>query len=265
MTIIDILREQLHACEQNIPHALVTIAAADGKTTRTEGKMLVFEDGAPIGSVGGGAVEQLILCDARQAIRSGTGGLRSYDLNTQAAEAGVMCGGSLTVLIEVYHTRPTLVMCGGGHVGAAVMPLARTVGFEVILVDSRPPETMLPEALHAADRFVRVTDYEAGLRELDVGPGAYYVIAGPNHDSDGSALAGALTKGAAYIGMIGGAKKINAINARLLEKNFTQQELAAVHTPIGLDIGGERPEEIAISIMAEILMVRNHKPRPANL
>lgn len=265
MTQMDILREQLRAFEQNIRHAVVTIAASDNKTTRTQGKMLVFENAAPIGSVGGGTVERLVLHDALESIRLGSGGLRSYDLNSQAADAGMVCGGALTVLIEVYGTRPTLVMCGAGHVGAAVMPLARTVGFEVILVDSRSPDAMLPGAFHAADRFVQVTDYEAGLRELDVAPGAYYVIAGPNHDSDGAALAGALTKNAAYVGMIGGPKKISAINARLLEKGFTQRELDAVHTPIGLDIGGERPEEIAISVMAEIIMVRNGKPRPAGL
>ena len=264
MTQIEILRKQLHACEQNIRHAIVTIAASDANTTRTQGKMLVFENTA-VGSIGGGAVERFVLHDAREAMRSGTGGLRRYDLNSKAADVGAVCGGALTVLIEVYDVRPTLVMCGAGHIGAAVMPLARTIGFEVILVDTRSPENILPGALNAADRFVMVTDYEAGLRESDIVPGAYYVIAGPNHDSDGAALAGALTKNAAYIGMIGSARKIDAISARLIEKGVTQQELDSVHAPIGLDIGGEQPEEIAVSIMAEILMVRNHKPRPVGL
>lgn len=263
MDFLDILRRQLRACEENAPHAVVTIVDGDG-TTRTRGKMLVFADGRCVGTIGGGAVEQLAVRDAREALCTGAGGLYAYDLNTEAAARGLACGGALRVFIEVFCGRPTLVMCGGGHVGMAVMPLARSVGFQVVLVDSRPAET-IADAVALADRFVPVADFEAGLRGLDAAPGSYYVIAGPNHDCDGAALAAALDKDAAYVGMIGGARKIDAIYAALREKEVPQQALDRVHAPIGLDVAGERPEEIAVAIMAEVLMVRNKKPRPAGL
>lgn len=263
MVFIDMIRRQLRACEENTPHAVVTIAGSDG-TARTEGKMLVFEDGPSVGTIGGGAVEQLALRDAREAIHTGAGGLYAYNLNTEAAARGLACGGALRVLIEVFCARPALVMCGGGHVGRAVMPLARSVGFQTVLVDNRPAEA-LSDAIALADRFVPVNDFEAGLRGLDAAPGSYYVIAGPSHNCDGAALAAALDKDAAYIGMIGSARKIDAIYSMLRQKGVPQQALERVHAPIGLDIAGQRPEEIAVAIVAELLMIRNGKPRPAGL
>ena len=263
MEEIELVRAQLKAHEENRPYALVTIARTDGSTTRTQGKMLVCEEGPVLGSVGGGAVETLAVRDARAALKSGRGGLRDYDLNTGAARTGAACGGAMTVLIEVFGVRPTLIMSGAGHVGAAVLALAGTVGFHTVLVDSRPRES-IENVVALADEFVHVTDFETGLRELDIAPGGYYVLAGPNHDCDGAALAGALTKAGAYVGMIGGPPKIAAIFQRLRERGVEQSALDGVYTPIGLDIGGERPEEIAISILAQVLMVRNGKtvPRP---
>lgn len=260
----EIVREELRAYGENESYALVTIAETDGKTTRRNGKMMVLESGKTIGSIGGGALEMLAVRDAKEAMRSGNVGLREYDLGGHAAETGQACGGKMTVLIEVFGCRPTLVMSGAGHIGKAVIPIAKSVGFRVILVDTRPEE-MIAETINKADQFVAVRDYEEGIAKLPVEPGAYFVLAGPNHDCDRAALAGALKKQAAYVGMIGGKKKIQAIFERLRADGFTQEELDFVHTPIGLDISSERPEEIAIAIMAEILMVRNGKKRPAGV
>lgn len=264
MEHIEIVKEQLRAYEENLCYALVTIIKTDGKTTRTHGKMIVYENEKVFGTIGGGAIERLAVRDAAEAIRTGNGGVRSYDMNTNAAANGLACGGSMEVLIEVCGNRPTLVLCGAGHVGAALMPLARSVGFRIILLDSRGEE-FVGDKLSMADQFVPVKDYETALKELDVPEGAYFVIAGPNHDCDGSALAGALTKSGAYVGMIGGPMKIRSIFARLTEKGFTQEELDSVYTPIGLDVSSEVPEEIAVSILAEILMVKNGKVRPNGL
>ncbi|MBR5283703.1 MAG: XdhC family protein [Clostridia bacterium] len=264
MKYYDILQAQLKAHRDNLSYAIVTIADTDGGTTRTEGKMLVFENGDTLGTVGGGAVELLAIRDAKAALTTGMGGLRSYDLNNESAAAGSHCGGAMQVLIEVIGKRPTLVMCGAGHVGMALMPLARTVGFQVILVDSRP-ENLIADAIAMADRFVPVQDHEKDIAALDIGPGAYYVIAGPNHDIDGAQLAGALVKDGAYVGMMGGPPKINSIFAKLRAKGFSQEILETVYTPIGLNISNERPEEIAISILSEMLMVKNGKDRPAGV
>lgn len=263
MENMKLLQAQMRAYEENIPYAMVTIVSASG-STRSKGKMLVYESGDVLGSVGGGAIEQLAIRDAKAAIASGEGGLRAYELDNQAAKDGVICSGSMQVLIEPYGVRPTLVLCGAGHVNMAVMPVAKNLGFRIILVDNRP-ESLIANAIAMADQFVPVTNFEEGIKVLDVAPGAYYVLAGPNHASDGSALAGVLTKNGKYVGMIGGAPKIKSIFSKLKDRGYTQEQLDAVHTPIGLDISNERPEEIAISIMAEILMVKNGKPRPTNI
>lgn len=263
MKYMDILQAQLKAHNENRSFAIVTIAEAVS-STRTTGKMLVFENGETFGTVGGGSIEMLAIRDAKEALTTGIGGLRSYDLNNAGAQTGAHCGGTMQVLIEVVGKRPTLVMCGAGHVGMALMPLAKTVGFEVVLVDARPRE-LIANAIAMADRFVPVKDHEEDIRNMEIAPGAYYVVAGPNHATDGAQMAGVLTKQGAYVGMIGGAPKINGIFKRLLEKGFTQEQLDQVYTPIGLDVSNERPEEIAISILAEILMVKNGKGRPANV
>ena len=263
MQNMKILRAQLCAYEENIPYAMVTIVESEG-ATRSKGKMMVYESGEVLGSVGGGTIEQLAIRDARAAIASGVGGLRSYDLNTQAAKDGHACSGAMQVLIEPYGTRSTLVLSGAGHVNKAVLPIAKGLGFRTILVDNRPEE-LIADAIALADKFVPVTNFEEGLKALDVADGAYYVLAGPNHECDGSALAGALTKNGKYVGMIGGPPKIKNIFAKLKDRGFTQEQLDFVHTPIGLDISSERPEEIAISIMAEVLMVKNDKGRPAHI
>lgn len=264
MKYLDILQAELRAHEQNQSYAIVTIADTAGNTTRKHGKMLVFENGETMGTVGGGSMEMLAIRDAKEAISTGIGGLRSYDMDNAAAHAGAHCGGTMQVLIEVIGKRPTLVMCGAGHVGVALMPVAKTVGFEVILVDSRPTD-IIANAISLADKFYPVKDHEEDIKNLPIAPGAYYVVAGPNHDTDGKQLAGVLTKQGAYVGMIGGAPKIKGIFKRLLEKGYTQEQLDKVYTPVGLDVSNERPEEIAISILAEILMVKNGKGRPANV
>ena len=264
MNYLDILQAQLRAHEKNQGYAVVTIAETLGKSTRTSGKMLVFETGETFGTVGGGSVELLAIRDAKEAIVTGIGGLRTYDLNNAAAQAGAHCGGAMQVLIEVVGKRPTLVMCGAGHVGMALIPVAKTVGFRVILVDARPAN-VIADAIAMADQFIPVKNHEEDIKNLDIAPGAFYVVAGPNHATDGAQLAGVLTKQAAYVGMIGGPPKIKGIFKTLLEKGFTQEQLDKVYTPIGLDVGNERPEEIAISILSEILMVKNGKGRPAGV
>ena len=264
MKYLDMLQAQIRAHENNQSFAVVTIAETMGKSTRTSGKMLVFENGETLGTVGGGSIEMLVIRDAKEALASGIGGLRSYDLNNEGAQTGHHCGGAMQVLIEVFGKRPTLVMCGAGHVGVALMPVAKSVGFEVILVDSRPQE-LIANAISLADKFYPVKDHEEDIKNLPIAPGAYYVVAGPNHATDGAQMAGVLAKQGAYVGMIGGAPKINGIFKRLLEKGYTQEQLDKVYTPVGLDVSDERPEEIAISIMAEILMVKNGKGRPANV
>lgn len=255
MNAIEIVKEQIRAYEEGKSCAVVTIVESDGSTPRRNGKMIVYADGSTKGTVGGGAVELLAIRDAGECLRRGENLSKTYDLNSPSSETGMTCGGCMTVLIEVFAARPLLVVCGAGHVGGAVLHLASFVGFDTLLIDDRE-EGVIADKIALADRFVRVKNFEEEVDAMEVMPGAYCLIATHGHSFDGEALAGILTKDAKYIGMIGSSKKIDALFARMKEKGFTQEQLERVYTPVGLDLGGETPEEIAVAVIAEILTVK---------
>ncbi len=261
----DLLLEQLQAQKDRKNYAVVTIVDASGSTPRTSGKMLVYENGFSSGTVGGGAHEQMAKRDAVDCLRTGTNALKHYEITSTAAQAGQVCTGSITVFIEVYRTAPLLVVCGGGHVGRNLIPMAKQAGFDVLLVDTRAPE-LIPESVAMADRFERVPDFETGLHALDLDPAAYYVLCSYSHATDSAALSAVLDKPHAYVGMVGSRAKAASIFAQMREKGHTDTDLAPVHTPIGLDLGGETPAEVAVSILAELIALRHNKrdnfPRP---
>lgn len=256
MNAIDVVKEQISAYEKGIAHAVVTIVHSDGSTPRTNGKMLVLSNGATKGTIGGGAVERQAITDALQCIREGSSKFRAYDMTSPLADTGMVCGGKISVMIEAFTVRPLLVMCGAGHVGEAVVQLASFVGFDTMLIDNRD-EALIEEKIAKADTYVKVNDFEEDIKTMNIAPGAHFVIATYGHTHDGEALAAALTKKAAYVGMIGSSRKIELLFNELRRKGIEQKDLEGVFTPIGLDIGGETPEEIALSIVAEILMVKN--------
>ena len=253
----DLLLEQLEARKQRKEYAVVTIVDAKGSTPRTEGKMLVYADGGSIGTIGGGVAELRAKKDAVEAIRSGKSKLMHYEVVPQGAKSGMVCGGELQVFIEIPHVKPLLAVCGGGHVGTCVLRAAKLTGFELWLFDDRPAETVA-EAAALADRFFPVgSDIYAGIAAQTVSPGAFFVICGHGHAQDGEALRAALEKKAAYVGMLGSRRKIAAIFERLRGFGVSQEQLDGVCTPIGFDLGGETPEELAIAILAQILLVKN--------
>ena len=168
----------------------------------------------------------------------------------------------LTVFIESCRSaRPQLIMVGGGHVGLALLRAARLAGFATTLLDTRG-EDQIGSAIAAADHFIPLENFGPALAEVPLPAGAYYVVATFSHATDGEALGGVLHhRDAAYTGMIGSSRKIAAIREKLLAQGITPAQLAAVHAPIGLSLGGETPEEIAVSILAELLMTRYGKTK----
>ena len=250
---MNLLQQMVAAQQQQRPYALLTVVRVCGHVPRGVGsKMLVFADGATCGSIGGNLSERQAVEDARACIAQGTHDLRTYDLHAQEGQQNAQ----ITVFIEVSRFAPVLVVCGGGHVGAQVLALGRNLGFETVLVDDRDREAIAP-ALQQADRFFSVTDYRTGVQQLPIAAGAYFVLCSWGHAQDQEALFGALHKDAAYIGMLGGKPKIRQIFAALREQGISQQALDTVCTPVGLDLGAQTPAEVALSILAEILLVRN--------
>jgi len=255
MTQQDLLLAQAEAVKAGRDHALITIIAAEGSTPRSSGKMLVFADGECLGTIGGGRVERLAAQDAQKAMRNGGNLRRAYALTEEQEGIGMACGGSVEVFIETFAARPQLIMCGAGHVGGALIRLAQFCGFEVTLLDTRD-EAYIRDKIELADRFVHAENFRDGLLSLPLRPGACIVIATFGHAGDGEALDAALQKEAAYVGMIGSRSKVQNVFASMAARGHSRAAVEKVYTPIGLDIGSETPEEIALAVMAEVMMVK---------
>jgi len=252
--LINLLEEQLKARREKRAFALVTLVKTQGTTPRSVGsKMLVFEDGSIIGTIGGGVLERQAAEDALRCIKSRSKELREYE--NRSPEPGAACGGTITAYIEADEGVSQLVVCGAGHVGGCLIKLAALLQYHVTAIDTRQNE-MIEENVREADRFVGAESFYEGIRSLDVSPGAYYLVSTYGHAQDAEALAAVLEKEAAYIGMLGSPGKISAIYGKLREKGFCEEAIASIHAPVGLHIGGESPMEIAVSIMAEMQMVR---------
>ena len=250
-----LLQAQLDAQRAGETYAVVTIAEAFGSVPRSSGKMLVYPDGRTIGTVGGGPAERRAKQDALTAMDCGKNAFLRYDFPSAGGSA---CAGSLSMLIEVFQPRPLLVVFGGGHVGTSLLRLAKPTGFRTVLFDDRDA-SQIAEAVQLADRFVQVQNVEQGLLAAPVPAGAYFVLCGHDHAVDGEALAAALQKKPRYLGMLASRRKIEALFSKLESRGFSRAQLDFVHTPIGLDLGGETPQELAVGILAQILLVKNGK------
>lgn len=246
MQIAELLAVQTQAQAQGRDYAVLTLAATEGTTSRTQGKMLVFADGQTCGTIGGGQGEYAAIQTALPLI-----GREETRLVTLPHGYGTM-----TVLIETFASLPLLVLCGGGNVSRCLMQHAKLVGFRLWLLDPRPRET-IAEAVALADHFFQVEDYETALDAMQIPDGAFYVSASFSHATDEQAVKGILKKNFAYAGMLGSRKKIAALFQKCREQGFSEELLARLHTPIGLDVGGQTPEELSVGILAEILMVKN--------
>ena len=156
--------------------------------------------------------------------------------------------------IEAYTTPPTLVLIGGGHVSKAIAPIAKSVGFRIFVFDDRE-EFANPERFPEAD-ITLVGDYEDGFDKLPVNANSFVVVASRGHQFDDAAVSGALRTPASYIGLLGSKRKTILIFEELIRNGFDPEELRRINAPIGLDIGGRTPEEIAISVMSEIIAFR---------
>jgi len=237
------------------PVALVTIVSARGSTPQRVGaKMLVHADGRTVGTIGGGCYESDALGRAREVLRNRATALVRYDLNDDVAEeTGLICGGQMEVFIEPIEPPPALYIVGAGHVGHQLGRLAPAVGFRVHVVDDR-------EKFANRDRFpsadaVHVADIGDWLTRAELPPPACVVIVTRGHRHDFDALKAVAGRDLRYVGVIGSRAKVARLVELLLADGVPSEWLRALHAPIGLDIGAVTPEEIAISILAELIAV----------
>lgn len=235
--------------------ALATVISAAGSTPREEGaKMLVRADGSIMGTVGGGAIEKAVIKEALDVIRKGKAKKLEYRLSA-GGELGMICGGDTEVFIEPITAAPALFVFGGGHIAVPLVKMAAIAGFKITVIDERPDFASAARFPDAAE--VIVSEIPSAYARLNIDKGSYIVIVTHGHKGDEAALEGALKTSARYIGMIGSKEKNKAVFAHLLAKGFSQEDLARVHAPIGLHIKAQTPEEIAVSILAEIIGVKH--------
>jgi xanthine dehydrogenase accessory factor len=244
---------------QNETFALTMIIESKGSTPRHVGKMIVYRDGMIEGTVGGGLAEHYIIEDSVKALQMGKSKIVEYKLNKQAKDGIQMnCGGTLRVFIEVYISRPELVLAGAGHLGYALAKLADFLEYPYCVVDDRVGYCTKERFPNATNIFVNENIGEA-LLEASPNEKSYVVIV--TKDRDDIVLKTALQFPIAYVGMVASKRKVINIFEKLKSEGVTQEQLEQVHSPIGLEIGSETTEEIAISIIGEIIKVsKENKP-----
>jgi xanthine dehydrogenase accessory factor len=249
------------ALERGEPAALVTIVSTTGSTPQRVGaKMLVFGDGRIIGTIGGGCYENDAFGKAREAIAHRRPQLVRYELSDDfAQETGLICGGQMDVYIEPIEPSPELYVIGAGHVGFHLARLAHEVGFRVRVVDDRE-KFANRERFPQADEII-VEDIPAWIEKTPLPPHAYVVIVTRGHNNDLDALRALAPRDLRYLGLIGSRAKVARIYEALTEEAMPAEILKTVHAPIGLEIGAVTPQEIAVSILAELIAVKHGKIR----
>jgi xanthine dehydrogenase accessory factor len=235
--------------------ALCTVTKSEGSTPRHVGsKMLVYPDGTFIGTVGGGDLEHRVLDEAWMAISDGQPRHLHYNMADPSRGDPGVCGGQVEVFVEPILPPPLLVVIGAGHVGKAVVHLAKWLGFRTAVCDDRA-EFCTPEATPGADAYYPVTmDKLPDHIKIDKRTHLILTTRGSNVDSAG--LAPLLDSAAAYIGVIGSRRRWATTVKALKEKGISEEKIARVHSPMGIELQAETPEEIAVSILAEVMMVK---------
>jgi xanthine dehydrogenase accessory factor len=253
---MDIFEEIVRLRRAGQRAALATIVHTDGSIPSYESsRMLVREDGSIAGTIGGGCVEAEVWAAAKEVMRAESPRKMTFNLNHEADyDNGLICGGTLEIFVEPILPQPELVIFGGGHVSIALGHAAHAAGFAISVVDDR-------EAFANAERFPMahriLTTYEDAFASLKPGASTYVVIITRGHRDDLRVLEWAVETDARYVGMIGSRRKVLSVYRALEEKaGIPPERFERVYAPIGLAIGALTPEEIAVSIAAELIAVR---------
>lgn len=234
---------------------LCTVVNTRGAVPRRAGaKMLVYQNGHTCGTVGGGQMESLVIESALKVLESGEGRLIHYSLlDPQAGDPGV-CGGTVDIFVDPIRPAPTLLVVGGGHVGAELVHLGHWLRFKVVLSDDRP-EFCTPQTAPDADEYI-LGDESTLLSQFRFHPETYVVLVTRSIEQDVALLPLILEYPHAYIGVIGSQRRWKTTMQELATQGVSSEKLAHVHSPVGLELHAETPREIALSIMAEIIMMR---------
>ena len=232
--------------------ALVTVTETSGSSPASTGQMMaVLADGSSAGTVGGGASENQVRQKAIQAIKNNE---KVFSFSFDHAEFGMVCGGSMKGYGSILGEENHLFIFGGGHIAQCLAPLALRTGFFVTVIEDRPE--FESEFSNVRYMVCKPENYE---KEIQLSGSTYIVICTRGHKTDEDALRFCLVKSPKYLGMIGSSTKVETLLEKLRKDDgYKEETLKNIYTPIGLDIASLIPAEIAVSIMAEMLLVKNN-------
>lgn len=235
--------------------ALCVVIRTSGSVPRGEGsKMLVYPDRKFSGTIGGGELEQRVLDVALEVIRTGEPQIVEYSMtDPQRGDPGV-CGGQVEVYVEPLLPQATVMVVGAGHVGLKVAELAKWLGYGVVVSDDRE-DFLDGEELKALGK-VHHGPMEQVAEAFPIHNRTYIVLTTRNVDVDAAGLPALLKSEAAFIGVIGSRRRWETTKKQLLAQGVDAEQIARVYSPVGLELDAETPEEIAVSIMAQIIMLQ---------
>lgn len=254
---MDIFEEVVRMRRAGQRGALATIVHTNGSIPSYESsRMLVRDDGTIAGTIGGGCVEAEVWAAAKEVIETEQPRKMTFNLNHDAEyDAGLICGGTLEIFVEPILPQPMLYIFGAGHISTALARVAHQAGFAIGIIDDRA-------SFANAERFPMASEVHTSFAEscekIHPNSSSYVVIVTRGHKDDMRVLAWAVTTDARYIGMIGSKRKVLSVYKALEKEGFEPEKFERVHAPIGLEIGALTPEEIAVSIVAELIGVRRN-------
>lgn len=253
LELLNIIKNELM---ENKKVCYAFIIEQEGSSPRGVGtSMVIKENGEIFGSVGGGKVEWETIGTAKRCIKEETSETISLDVYVEQSGEQI-CTGKLKIFIKTYIPQKKLIIAGAGHVAYCLYKFATLAGFSVYVFDDRA-DLLTKERYPKAAKLIygKIPDT---IKSYDLDRNSYVVIASGSHKSDENILKEIVTKNTAYIGMLGSKKKISTIMSNLLRQDVDAESLKKVYAPIGIGIGGETPEEVALSILAEIVLVKNN-------
>jgi xanthine dehydrogenase accessory factor len=234
---------------------LVTVVAARGSVPRHAGsKMLVLPDGSTEGTIGGGEMEHRVITEALDALAEGELRVRQYAFRDPSQGDVGVCGGEIEVVIEPVTPKPSLLIIGAGHVGSAAAYLGKWLGFHVTVVDDRS-EFAGPDAVPDADRILTCPMHEI-TEKVEVHSQTYVLLTTRGVDLDLEGLPKLLATPAAYIGVIGSRRRWETTAEKLRGAGIPEDQISRVTSPMGLELNAETPEEIAVSVLGQVIMQR---------
>ncbi len=252
--MVDIYEEIARIRAEGEEAVLATVILSTGSAPGKEGnKILVKADGSTCGSIGGGELEARVCAKAVEIMKQDKSERLHFNLTGE--EVDMICGGEVEIFIEPILPIPLLYIFGGGHVSIPLAKMGKFLGFKIVVVDDRP-KFANPQRFPEADEII-CEPFDNVFLKTAIGKSSYIVIVTRGHKYDELVLELALRTPAKYIGMMGSRIKNQTIFSHLLAKGVPQEMLKSVHSPIGLEIGAQTPEEIAVSILAEIIEARH--------